>query len=119
LFNWYLDSFKSFTSVHEVPSHDSVSALVTGLGLVPPATIAFVYSPPKIPYSLLAVFKSDTSVQLLPFQLSVTPEFAPGISPPAAKPAVTIPVPPSPDLAVFKSYTSVQLLPFQLSVIFV
>jgi hypothetical protein len=61
------------------------------------------------------VFKSFTSVQLVPFQDSVT-AVASGISPPKAKAAVCVPDPANLLLAVFKSFTSVQLVPFQDSV---
>jgi hypothetical protein len=66
------------------------------------------------------VFKSLTSVQLVPFQDSVLPEItglSPGEYPPKIKPAVLDPAVPLTifSLAVFKSLTSVQLLPFHTS----
>ena len=63
---------------------------------------------------LLAVFKSATSVQADPFQVSVT-FLVPG-PPPKAIAAVDVPAPAKPYLAVHKSPTSVQLVPFQDSV---
>ena len=60
------------------------------------------------------MFKSLTSVQLVPFQVSVAP-VGPG-KPPKAKAAVWVPAAANRYLAVFKSLTSVQLVPFQDSV---
>ena len=65
------------------------------------------------------MFKSLTSVQLVPFQLSLAacltsigePPF-----PPIPKAAVVVPAPPINLLAKFKSLTSVQLVPFHNSV---
>jgi hypothetical protein len=66
--------------------------------------------------SLLAVFRSFTSVQLEPFQLSVAPVLPGEASPPKARDDVlSAPQPPSKLLAVFTSATSVQAEPFQLS----
>jgi hypothetical protein len=63
----------------------------------------------------LAVPKSLTSVQLVPFQFSVLPVL--GGYPPKAKAAVLVtPAPLILLLAVFKSLTSVQLVPFHNSV---
>jgi hypothetical protein len=61
------------------------------------------------------VFKSLTSVQLVPFQDSVSPDKA-GVSVPAAIAFVLVPKPAPFALAVFKSATSVQAEPFQFSV---
>ena len=58
----------------------------------------------------IAVFKSLTSVQLVPFQVSVT-VLVDG-DPPKANAAVLVaPAAPNSCLAVFKSLTSVQLVP--------
>jgi hypothetical protein len=76
----------------------------------------FVPAPAK---AYLAVFKSFTSVQLVPFQDSVCCiSYSRWLKyPPKAKAAVLVPAPPgNSDLAVFKSLTSVQLVPFQVSV---
>ena len=71
----------------------------------------FVPAPAK---AYLPVPKSATSVQLVPFQDSVT---AVKGCPPKAKADVVVPAPANLNLAVFKSLTSVQLVPFQDSVI--
>ena len=64
---------------------------------------------------LLPLFKSFTSVQFVPFQVSVKADVGSG-DPPKAKAAVFVPHPAKYDLAVFKSFTSVQFVPFQVSV---
>ena len=67
----------------------------------------------------LAVFKSPTSVQLVPSQDSVLPDAVPGpggVAPPIAKPDVYIQAPDVYFLVVFKSLTSVQVDPFHDSV---
>ena len=65
--------FKLFTSVQLDPSHNSVSFF--GLGepgvISPPKPRAEVLLAPAAPIPRLAKFKSATSVQLVPFQLSV------------------------------------------------
>ena len=81
---------------------------------MPPKAVAAVFVPEPTTVTL-ATFKSFTSVQLVPFQLSVAPVTG-GLYPPNAKAAVCIPTPPREPLPVFKSLTSVQLDPFQLSV---
>ena len=70
---------------------------------------------PVPPPALLAVFKSPTSVQLLPSQVSVSLSCAVP-TPPKAKAAVYVPAPCICLLAVFKSETSVQLEPLYFSV---
>jgi len=65
--------------------------------------------------SPLAVFKSATSVQFVPSQVSVTATFV-GVVPPNASAEVYGPTPAKLCLAVFKSFTSVQELPFHDSV---
>ena len=56
----------------------------------PPKNKAEVCVPasPPTPPPYLGAFKSATSVQADPFQLSVTPTLAVAVSPPNAKPAV-------------------------------
>ena len=60
------------------------------------------------------MFKSATSVQEVPFHVSVCVLGA--TDPPVAIAAVTVPLTPKSDLAVFKSATSVQEVPFHVSV---
>jgi len=68
-----------------------------------------VFEAPHPPIALLAVFKSDNSVQLVPFQLSFTARSVAGpVSPPKPKADVDVPAAPISSLAVFKSLTSVQ-----------
>ena len=55
--------FKSPTSVHAVPFHNSFSSLFPG---VPPKHNAAVLEVPADPTDILAVFKSATSVQDVP-----------------------------------------------------
>jgi hypothetical protein len=62
------------------------------------------------------VFKSLTSVQLVPFQVSVCC-FGAVVPANAIAEVLSAPVPPKLSLAVFKSATSVHEVPFQLSVI--
>ena len=70
--------------------------------------------PDPFKYSL-PVFKSPTSVQLLPSHDSLTALFG---TPPKANPDVELlPAPATPSLPVFKSPTSVQEVPFQVSVL--
>ena len=77
-----------------------------------PAAMAFVLVPKPAPFAL-PVFKSATSVQAEPFQVSVSPS---GPLPPKANAAVeAAPAPLRLSLAVFKSPVSVQALPFQSS----
>ena len=64
--------FKLFTSVHEVPSHCSVSAVLAVPVYPPKATQAVNGAACDDATYPLAVFKSFTSVQAEPFQLSVT-----------------------------------------------
>ena len=98
----------SFTSVHVEPFQDSVSPTV---GDLPPNAKADVFVPAPAKF-LIAVFKSPTSVQLLPFQVSLTASLV-DVYPPNAKAAVLLaPAPAKESLAVFKSPVSVQLLPF-------
>jgi hypothetical protein len=94
-----------------VPFQNSLRAEAGGS---PPIDNATVCVPDAAGFSL-AVFKSLTSVQDVPFHISV---FATTVVeyPPKAIAAVCVPQPPSPLLAVFKSFTSVQLVPFQVSV---
>ena len=68
---------------------------------------------PAPPLAYLAVFKSDTSVQFVPFQDSV---IATAGSAPQSNADVETPDPVSISLPVFKSLTSVQLLPSHNSV---
>ena len=56
---------------------------------------------------VLPVFKSLTSVQLVPFQVSVNALEGP----PKAKAAVLVPTPANFVLPVFKGFTAVQLVP--------
>ena len=102
----------SFISVHEEPFHTSVSVL---LGSPPKARAKSVDPHPPNPY--LAVFKSPTSVQLVPSHFS-TVAVAGGVKPPKARASV-LDDPDLPDIyfAVFKSATSVQLVPSHDSVI--
>ena len=83
--------FKSASSVHDVPLKDSFNAPVPGFAGVevdPPKTKADVVVPaPGIIY--LAVFKSLTSVQLVPSYNSVAPVV--GDVPPTYKDAVCVP----------------------------
>jgi hypothetical protein len=72
---------------------------------------AEVLSAPAVACLALAVFKSLTSVQLVPFQLSVFAILEPGNSPAEANADVCVPEPPKLTLPVFKSLTSVQLVP--------
>jgi len=88
----------------------------------PPKAKADVLLTPAPPPSLPEVFKSLTSVQLVPFQDSVSAVnvFVPGgISPPNANTDVlSAPAEPTnPPFAVFKSLTSVHAVPFQDSVL--
>ena len=69
---------------------------------------------PPLPPPLLAVFKSLTSVQLVPSQLSVLARLV-DTCPPNAKAEGYTPAPAKPYLAVFKSFNSVQEDPFQYS----
>ena len=70
-----------------------------------------VPAPPRLD---LPVFKLLTSVQFVPFQVSVLLLITP-LSPPKAKAAVLdVPAAAKAFLAVFKSFTSVQLVPFQV-----
>ena len=64
----------------------------------------------------LAVFKLFTSVQLVPFQISVSALTGEPRLPPAANPEVEEPFAPPPFPPLFKSLTSVQLVPFHNSV---
>ena len=67
---------------------------------------------PAAPPPYLAVPKSFTSVQLVPFQVSVIAIADPGEPcPPEHKADVYVPTPEAPYLPVFKSFTSVQLVP--------
>ena len=96
-----------------------VSVVPTTEGVLPPIAKAAVFDPaPAKPF--LAVIKSATSVQLVPFQVSVTANSVKGLGselPPNAKAAVDTPTPDAiPSLPVFKLFTSVQLVPFQSSV---
>ena len=88
--------------------HSSV-AVVAG-GTSPPNANAAVVEPvpPNCP---LAIFKSLTSTQLVPFHSSVFPVKV-GVPPPKPKAAVEVPPDPKPFLPVFKSFTSVQADPF-------
>ena len=67
--------FKSFISVQDDPFQDSVTANLPGgkvTGVKPPKLNAEVLSTPAFPVlPCLAVFKSATSVQFDPFQVSV------------------------------------------------
>ena len=85
-------------------------------GAYPPKAKAAVLVPaPATRY--LAVPKSFTSVQLVPFQFSVL--FLAGDAfPPKAKAAVLIPAAPAICLEVCKLFTSVQLVPLYNSVRF-
>ena len=66
---------------------------------------------------LLAVPKSPTSVQLDPFQVSVSFSLFDVLAPPIAKASLLhSPAEPVSVLPKFKSLTSVQLVPFQVSV---
>ena len=80
---------------------------------LPPLAIADVEVPKPV-ILFLAVFKSLTSVQLVPFHNSVK-AFVGG-SPPAIKAAVEVPTPAAFCLPAFKSLTSAQLVPFHNSV---
>ena len=95
--------------------HSSVAA-VTG-GTSPPNAKADVLLAP-VPYDFaLPVPKSATSVQLVPFQLSVNAFVGEGDSAPKAKALVlSVPAPDKAFLPEFKSFTSVQLVPFHNSV---
>ena len=53
-------------------SHSSVDATAVGVGFVPPNAKAAVFVPVPAKPDLI-VFKSFTSVQLVPFQISVAP----------------------------------------------
>ena len=67
---------------------------------------------PEAPNPLLPVFKSATSVQAEPFQVSAIALLG---SPPTAIPAVVVPVPVAECLSVFKPPTSVHVDPFHCS----
>ena len=83
----------------------------------PPKAIAEVLFAAAPLTFLLAVFKSPTSVQLVPFQLSfIFRTTFDGFSPPNAKADVDVPEPPTCFLAVFILLTAVQFVPFQDSV---
>ena len=80
--------------------------------------MAFIYVP--APLVSLPVFKSATSVHLLPFHDSVTATLYVfgGVLPPIHNAAVLLfPAPPDSNLVVFRSLTSVQLEPFHVSVL--
>ena len=97
---------KSPSSAQLVPLNNSV--FPDAAGTDPPKAKAPVAVPdPAKPF--LEVFKSFTSVQLVPFHDSA---FA---VPPKAKAAVLVPDAAKNFLAVFKSPTSVQAVPFQAS----
>ena len=102
-----------FTVCTAGPDHSSVAVTFPG-PLSPPKAnpTVLVPAPPKPD---LAIFKSFTSVQLVPFQVSVFATLV-GTLPPNAKAAVCIPSPAKLPLAVFKTLTAVQLVPFQDSV---
>ena len=70
-----------------VPFQVSVDTEVLGPLLRPPAKAKAAVEVPQLPIQYLAVFKSFTSVQLVPFQVSVT---APAGVPPKAKDAVLV-----------------------------
>ena len=65
-----LEVFNSAISVHDVPSHDSVLVARGQPGLSPTAAIADVAEPEQA-ISEPELFKSPTSVQFVPSQLSV------------------------------------------------
>ena len=101
--------FKSFTSVHVEPFHNSVTTSPPGDGGAPPNAKADVVIPAPA-NALLALFKSLSSVQLVPFQDSVL-AVSGGENPPNANAAVCVPVPLRPVLPVVILFTSVQLVP--------
>ena len=82
-----------------------------GGGPYPPKLNADVLSAPELPLVATRTFKSATSVQAEPFQLSVTASCV-VVCPPKANADVLVPAPLKTFLAVFKSPTSVQLVPF-------
>jgi len=101
--------------------HSSVAAVLPGGEDSPPKTTFDVELPADAIF-LLAVFKSDVSVQLVPSHNSVIPKVGSGaLFPPDAKALVYVPAgePPNCDLAVFKLFNSVQLEPFHCSVLVV
>ena len=102
-----------FTVCTAGPDHSSVADPLGD----PPAANAAALLPiaAKLP---LAIFKSFTSVQAVPFQDSVFAKTVGGLVPPTHKAKVCDPtlLPISPLLAVFTLLTIVQLVPFQLSV---
>ena len=65
-----LAAFKSATSVHDDPFHDSLIALYQG-GIYPPKAKHASLSAPVTAKPNLAVLRSPTSVQLEPFHCSV------------------------------------------------
>src|SRR6056300_1308424 len=96
-------------------SNSSVAPPPTGVGLPPNAIAVDDGEPPSgLPKLYLAVPKSAISVQLVPFQDSVSPNKPGELGvPPKAKADVCVPAPPNFCRPVFKSLTSVQLVPFQ------
>ena len=94
--------------------HSSVFA--KAVDVKPPKTTALI--PPNVEPCILylAVAKSASSVQLVPFQFSFKAELPGFILPPVANANVDVPFPVKVSLAVFKFPTSVQAVPFQSSV---
>jgi hypothetical protein len=86
--------------------------LLSRYGISPHQIIAELLFSAATPFSALAVFKSATSVQDVPSQISVTAE---GVGVPPTTIALVCDPEPSVFLPVFKSPTSVQLVPFQVS----
>ena len=104
------------TSVQDEPSQNSVSALLTSGGEVaPPTAIASVEVPAGLPdIYCLPVFKSDNSVQAVPFHSSVSSLLV-GLPPKIIPDVCVTPEEPGVTLAVFTSATSDQLEPLYSS----
>ena len=86
------------------------------LPVVPPAIIPEVFPEPPPPAAYLAVFNSETSVQLDPSQDSTVFDPLGGDSPAATIAELGDPKPVLNEKELEASFTSVQLLPFQFSV---
>ena len=93
---------------------NSSAAVVNDGALPPKAKLATVV--PAEPTELLAVDKSATSVQDVPFQISVIPVTGGTFPPTAIAEVLSAPEPATPSLFVFMSATSVHEDPSQDSV---
>ena len=102
------------TSVHADPFQDSTTTCDPGEGATYPAIHkAAVLVVPAAAVAYLAVFKSATSVHVLPFQFSALAALVVPVYPPKYIVAVCVPEPCVCPLEVLISVVSVQLEPSQ------